>query len=256
MCEISFDEQGKEIGRVNYTYDDNGLLTETCFISTQDSSYVKREYVYEGNTVKCYLADKKEEGRRLLSERTYRDCEYKVLECEVEYGKHNITTTVHHYYDARGRILRRVKHIETDRSEADSTYIFIYDYKKITVLTSDIVVEDFTVGFPVTSTTVIEYRDEEYKYIARQEVRKQDIWDSSINVAEYGYDGCGRLAYIGMSTHYPYYDRIILAKTQEWQYVYSGKKRYGSFVYRHLDPYDYVEPGRRTIKTSSLTVYI
>lgn len=206
--------------------------------------------------MRCYLTDGEEDGRRLLSERTYRDRDYKVLECEVEYGNHNITTTVHHYYDARGPILRRVKHINTDRSEADSTYIFIYDYKKITVLTSDTVVEDFTVGFPVTSATVIDYRDEEYRYIARQEVRKQYEWDSPLTVTEYEYDGCGRLAYVGVSTHYPYYDRIILAKTQEWQYIYSGKKRYGSCVYSHIDPYDYVEPARRRMKASSLTVYI
>lgn len=38
VCEISFDKEGRETGRVNYTYDDNGLLIETYSTLSQDSS--------------------------------------------------------------------------------------------------------------------------------------------------------------------------------------------------------------------------
>lgn len=254
VCEISFDEQGRETGRVNYTYADNGLLIETCSTVPQDSSYfIKSEYVYEGNRVKCYRSKGGKDGRRLFSERIYRDGDYRMLECEVEYIDYDFKRITNFYYDDNGRLLRCVKHMGHGISETYVSEIFIYDYKRITIFTSNVLVEDVGDSFPIISITVDDYRDEDYKYIARHSsYDKASMGEGFIHVRtiEYGYDGCGRVAYTGLSEYFLGYD--VAKETHEWQYVYSGKNIYGSYVYHNYDPVDPYVPN--TIRSSYLRI--
>lgn len=256
VCKISFDEQGRETGRENYTYDDNGLLIETCFTVPQDSSYfIKREYIYEGNRVKCYSSKGGKDGRRLFSERTYRNCDYNVLESEVEYIHEGFTRTTNFYYDDSGRLSRRIRHEENGLSETYVSEIVIYDYKRITVFTSNVLVEDIRESFPVSYMTVNDYRDEDYKYIARQSSYDAGFRGEGfilVDTIEYGYDGCDRLAYTGLSEYFRGYE--VAKETHERQYVYSGKNIYESYVYHNYDPADAYAPN--TIRYSYLWVYI